>query len=177
MTFKISDSTDDPVTEVTQNPGPETQGTQGKHIEVALGGAVQLQCPENTAGCWSRVGTGERLEAVGPGPGLALEDVLYQDAGEYRCLARRKGTHDKWRSEINVDLTVKGKQILCRQSIRSVPRIPRPQHFQSKKVLIMSWRRKQNINEAKPIEGRKSIPISDKSLEERRDPAFTLMTA
>lgn len=101
---------DDPVVEVTQNPGLETQ-PQGKQIEVALGGAVQLQCPESTMGCWSRVGTGERLEAVGPGPGLALEDVLYQDAGEYRCLARRKGTHDKWRSEINVDVTVKGEWV------------------------------------------------------------------
>ena len=94
--------------EVTQNPGLETQ-TPGKHVEVALGGAIQLQCPENTVGCWSRVGTGEHLESVGPGPGLALEDVLYQDAGEYRCMTRRKGNYDKWRSEINVDLTVKGK--------------------------------------------------------------------
>lgn len=76
---------------------------------MALGGAIQLQCPENTMGCWSRVGTGGRLEAVGPGPGLALEDVLYQDAGEYRCMAGRKGNYDKWRSEINVDVTVKGK--------------------------------------------------------------------
>ena len=106
--FFINNYLDDPVMEVTQNPGLETQ-TPGKHVEVALGGAIQLQCPENTVGCWSRVGTGEHLESVGPGPGLALEDVLYQDAGEYRCMTRRKGNYDKWRSEINVDLTVKGK--------------------------------------------------------------------
>lgn len=102
---------DDPALEVTQDPGVETAPT-GKQIEVALGGAVQLQCPEDTTGCWSRVGVGGRLEAVGPGPGLAIEDILYQDAGEYRCVAGRRGSYDKWRSEVNVDVTVKGKRKL-----------------------------------------------------------------
>ncbi|KAL0273649.1 UNVERIFIED_CONTAM: hypothetical protein PYX00_006274 [Menopon gallinae] len=101
----------DPVVEVTQDPGIETVPT-GKQIEVALGGAVQLQCPEDTTGCWSRVGVGGRLEAVGPGPGLALEDILYQDAGEYRCVAGRRGSYDKWRSEVNVDVTVKGRPVV-----------------------------------------------------------------
>jgi len=78
-------------------------------MEVSLGGQITLSCPEDTQGCWSRVGKAGRLEPVGPGPGLNLEDVLYQDAGEYRCVPARRGVYDKYRSQINVDVTVKGK--------------------------------------------------------------------
>lgn len=95
--------------EVTAAPA-DTAPT-GRHVEVALGGVVQLQCPDDTQGCWSRVGGAGRLEPVGPGPELALEDVLYQDAGEYRCVSGRRGSYEKWRSELNIDVTVKGKFI------------------------------------------------------------------
>lgn len=77
--------------------------------QVPLGGAVQLQCPEEAMGCWSRVGPTGRLEPVGPGPGLLLSNVIYQDAGEYRCASSRRAEYDRWRSEVNVDVTVFGE--------------------------------------------------------------------
>lgn len=97
---------DDPVVEVTSAPVDTGTAT----VEVALGGAVQLQCPEDTHGCWSRMAAVGRLEPVGPGPRLALEDVLYQDAGEYRCVTARRTPYDKWRSELNVEVSVKGNR-------------------------------------------------------------------
>ena len=60
-------------------------------------------------GCWSRVVGNGRLEPVGPGPGLLLSNIIYQDAGEYRCVSSKRGKYDRWRSEVNVDVTVKGK--------------------------------------------------------------------
>lgn len=105
---------DDPVVEVTSAPVDAGTAT----VEVALGGAVQLQCPEDTHGCWSRLGVG-RLEPVGPGPRLALEDVLYQDAGEYRCVTARRTPYDKWRSELNVEVSVKGKLNIYQRTLAS----------------------------------------------------------
>lgn len=80
----------------------------GRQVEVPLGGVVQLQCPEEAMGCWSRVGANGRLEPVGPGPGLLLSKIIYQDAGEYRCVSSKRAKYDPWRSEVNVDVTVKG---------------------------------------------------------------------
>ncbi|KAJ4429074.1 hypothetical protein ANN_26075 [Periplaneta americana] len=95
--------------EVTQDPGPDGDSTSdGRQVEVALGGAVQLQCPAATVGgCWSRVGTGGRLQPVGPGPDLTLDRVLYQEAGEYRCVVERDPAElDQWRADLDVQLIV-----------------------------------------------------------------------
>jgi hypothetical protein len=97
---------------VTQDPGPDGDPTSDGHqVEVALGGAVQLQCPAATSGgCWSRVGTGGRLQPVGSGPELTLDRVLYQEAGEYRCVVGRTPPElDQWRSGLDVHLIVTGK--------------------------------------------------------------------
>jgi len=63
-------------------------------VEVALGGGVTLECGGGGEGtttggpnCWGRVGPGERVEAVGSGSQLRLDSVLYQEAGNYRCVA------------------------------------------------------------------------------------------
>ncbi|XP_069678717.1 CD166 antigen [Periplaneta americana] len=98
--------------EVTQDPGPDGDSTSdGRQVEVALGGAVQLQCPAATVGgCWSRVGTGGRLQPVGPGPDLTLDRVLYQEAGEYRCVVERDPAElDQWRADLDVQLIVTGR--------------------------------------------------------------------
>lgn len=104
--------TDEEVPEVTQDPGPHGDPTSdGRQIEVALGGAVQLQCPAATpGGCWSRVDTGGRLQPVGSGPELTLDRVLYQEAGEYRCIARSATPElDQWRADLDVQLIVSGE--------------------------------------------------------------------
>ena len=98
--------------DVTQDPGTIGDSTSdGRQVEVALGGAVQLQCPAATnGGCWYRVGTGGRLQPVGSGPGLTRERVLYQEAGDYRCvLGREAPEFDEWRAELSVHLVVTGK--------------------------------------------------------------------
>ena len=114
--MNISSSlTDDEGPEVTQDPGPDGDSTSdGRQVEVALGGAVQLQCPAATSGgCWNRVGTGGRLQPVGSGPELTLDRVLYQEAGEYRCvLGRGTPELDEWRADLDVHLIVTGKQCI-----------------------------------------------------------------
>lgn len=68
-----------------------------------------------TTGCWTRVepGTG-RLEPMGASQELRLDNVLYQEAGEYRCVApTRDATRrlDSLRNALSVQVIVKGKPL------------------------------------------------------------------
>ena len=104
--------TDEEGPEVTQDPGPDGDPTSdGRQVEVALGGAVQLQCPAATAGgCWSRVGAGGLLQPVGSGPELTLDRVLYQEAGEYRCMVGQPPPQmEQWRADLDIQLIVTGE--------------------------------------------------------------------
>ncbi|KAI5737144.1 hypothetical protein M8J76_010479 [Diaphorina citri] len=101
---------DAPEIEVTPDEMSEEASSIGA-VEVTLGGAVTLQCPNGAAGCWSRVGAGGRLEAVGPGPKLSLNRVLYQEGGEYRCLVGRSSKLDRLRSH-NVQVSVVGAPVV-----------------------------------------------------------------
>ncbi|XP_039279842.1 hemicentin-2 [Nilaparvata lugens] len=76
-------------------------------VEVEVGGNVQLQCPAGAAGCWGRLGSGGRMEPLGAGPTLSLDRVLYQEAGQYRCLDSRANSLDQWRTH-TVHVTVIG---------------------------------------------------------------------
>ncbi|RZF41064.1 hypothetical protein LSTR_LSTR002696 [Laodelphax striatellus] len=91
-------------------PEMETTETQGGIVEVALGGAVQLQCPTGAAGCWGRVTSGGRMEPLGAGPLLHLNNVLYQEAGQYRCLHPfpPSPTIEHWRAH-NFQVSVEGR--------------------------------------------------------------------
>ncbi|KAK9708435.1 hypothetical protein QE152_g27192 [Popillia japonica] len=98
--------------EVTQEPDFDVRelSSTGRQLEVALGGAVQLACPPGTTGCWTRVdaATG-RLEPLGASQELRLEHVLYQEAGEYRCVAPSKDTIrrlDSLRNVLSVQVAV-----------------------------------------------------------------------
>ncbi|CAG9816227.1 unnamed protein product [Phaedon cochleariae] len=77
-------------TDVTQEPDFDVSelSSTGRQLEVSLGGAVQLACPTGTTGCWTRVepSTG-RLEPLGASQELRLDTVVYQEGGEYRCVA------------------------------------------------------------------------------------------
>ena len=96
MHFSLFYSTDEP-TIVQQPPG---------RVEASLGDKVGLKCEADgrpsPALCWSRIGYGGSLTAVGSGQELILENILYQEAGAYRCVAqnrlgleeRRAQTHD-----------------------------------------------------------------------------------
>uniref|UniRef100_A0A1B6E5Z8 Ig-like domain-containing protein n=1 Tax=Clastoptera arizonana TaxID=38151 RepID=A0A1B6E5Z8_9HEMI len=80
-------------------------------VEVSLGETIQLQCPAGAAGCWSKVGREGGLDPVGPGPKLSLERILYQEAGEYRCVVARSARLEKWRAH-NVHVTVTGQPVV-----------------------------------------------------------------
>lgn len=77
--------------------------TDLRKMEVQIGGAVTLEC---NGGCW---GHGSGMDPVG-GPGsLALSRVIYQDAGEYRCVAPDSKSQDSWRVQWAYHLKVTGK--------------------------------------------------------------------
>lgn len=68
-----------------------------------------------TNGCWTRVDSGSsRLEPLGAFQHLKLDNVIYQEAGEYRCIASSKETTkrmDSLRSAMSVHLSVTGKRL------------------------------------------------------------------
>ncbi|KAK9885814.1 hypothetical protein WA026_013685, partial [Henosepilachna vigintioctopunctata] len=65
-----------------------------------------------TSGCWTRLEPGSgRLHPMGASQELRLDRVLYQEAGEYRCVApSRDSTRrlDSLRNMISVEVVVKG---------------------------------------------------------------------
>ncbi|XP_031355751.1 sialic acid-binding Ig-like lectin 14 [Photinus pyralis] len=101
--------------DVTQEPDFDVRelSSTGRHVEVDLGGAVQLACPAGTSGCWSRLEPGSgRLEPLGSSQELRIDQVLYQEAGEYRCVSPNKETLrrlDTLRNSLTVNLTITGK--------------------------------------------------------------------
>lgn len=79
------------------------EATDSRKIEVQIGGAVTLECD---GGCW---GHGPGMNPMG-GPGsLALNRVLYQDAGEYRCVAPDPKMQDTWRAQLPYHIKVIGE--------------------------------------------------------------------
>lgn len=101
----------DEASEVTEYPaGLLEQGPTGGQVEVSLGGDVHLQCPGG--GCWARAGGGL---APADGPSLAMDRVVYQQAGEYRCLAAPAHHRDDplapWRTLLHVTVRVTGKYL------------------------------------------------------------------
>lgn len=79
------------------------EATDSRKMEVQIGGAVTLECD---GGCW---GHGPGMDpAGGPGP-LELGRVVYQDAGEYRCVAPDKKLQDAWRAQLPYEIKVTGE--------------------------------------------------------------------
>lgn len=79
------------------------EATDSRRMEVQIGGAVTLECD---GGCW---GHGPGMDPVGgPGP-LALSRVVYQEAGEYRCVAPDRKMQDTWRAQLPYRIKITGK--------------------------------------------------------------------
>lgn len=92
------------------------EATDSRRMEVQIGGAVTLECD---GGCW---GHGPGMDPVGgPGP-LALSRVVYQEAGEYRCVAPDRKMQDTWRAQLPYFIKVTGEsdkistRIVCQVS-------------------------------------------------------------
>ncbi|XP_065200861.1 hemicentin-2 [Planococcus citri] len=91
---------------------PEELAEEGSALEVTLGGEVQLECPAGSVSCWGRSKyPGQHLEPLGPGPKLTLGNVVYQEAGEYKCFVGRTSKMEKWRSR-SVQVNVVGSPIV-----------------------------------------------------------------
>ncbi|GLV42868.1 teiresias [Carabus blaptoides fortunei] len=90
----------------------------GRQVEVALGGAVQLQCPAGSIGCWTRLNSDTGgLDPIGASQDLKLEQIVYQEAGEYKCIAPTQDTDkkkklDSLRNSYSVQVLVKGKPVV-----------------------------------------------------------------
>lgn len=79
------------------------EATDSRKVEVQIGGAVTLECD---GGCW---GHGAGMDPAG-GPGaLVLGRVVYQDAGEYRCVAPDRKLQDTWRAQLPYHIKVTGE--------------------------------------------------------------------
>jgi len=63
-------------------------------VEVTVGGEVQLECPSGPSAavpCWAKTGADDGdLQPMGPGSSLRIDQVLYQEAGEYKCVVGTK---------------------------------------------------------------------------------------
>lgn len=112
--------------EVTQEPAFDIGelSSTGRQLEVSLGGAVQLACPTGTSGCWTRVepGTG-RLEPMGDSQELRLDNVIYQEAGEYRCVAPNRDSTkrlDLIRNAFSQQLVVTGRPMITPPTNKSI---------------------------------------------------------
>ncbi|XP_011494465.1 PREDICTED: peroxidasin [Ceratosolen solmsi marchali] len=82
------------------------EATDSRKMEVQIGGAVTLECD---GGCW---GHGPGMDPVG-GPGhLALSRVVYQEAGEYRCVSPDPKQQDSWRAQLPYHIKVTGRPMV-----------------------------------------------------------------
>ncbi|EDW00702.1 hemicentin-1 [Drosophila grimshawi] len=83
-------------------------------LEVQLGGAVTLQCPQGSLGCWSHLDpVSARLRGLGYGSSqptgqFSLKDVMYQDAGTYKCVGQSLANKKKLDVLQSVIVSVKG---------------------------------------------------------------------
>ncbi|XP_017068964.1 irregular chiasm C-roughest protein [Drosophila eugracilis] len=83
-------------------------------LEVQLGGAVTLQCPQGSLGCWSHLDPiSARLRGLGHGSSqptgqFTLKDVMYQDAGMYKCVGQSPTNKKKLEVLQSVTVSVKG---------------------------------------------------------------------
>lgn len=86
-------------------------------MEVQLGGAVTLQCPQGSLGCWSQLDpTTSRLKGLGVGLSTPtgqslLKDVVYQDAGIYKCVGQSPNNKKKIDVLHTVAVAVKGESV------------------------------------------------------------------
>ncbi|XP_070504941.1 uncharacterized protein [Chironomus tepperi] len=94
-----------------QSHNPQSKFAQ---LEVELGGSVTLQCPQGSLGCWSHLDpVTQRLRGVGVGTFTAtgqysLKDIVYQDAGIYKCVGQSSSNKKKLEVLNSVIVGVKG---------------------------------------------------------------------
>lgn len=71
----------------------EDNSGSSESVEVTVGGEVQLECPSGPSTaipCWAKTGIDNDLQPMGPSSHLHIDQVLYQEAGEYKCIVGSK---------------------------------------------------------------------------------------
>lgn len=113
------DVTSEPVEQEVSVGSPLQHTTNKNHqLEVQLGGTVTLQCPQGSLGCWSHLDPiNQRLRGLGIGSSMptgiySLKDVVYQDAGTYKCVGQSPTNKKKLDVLHTLSLNVKGKLLL-----------------------------------------------------------------
>lgn len=114
------DVTSEPVEQEVSVGSPLQHTTNKNHqLEVQLGGTVTLQCPQGSLGCWSHLDPiNQRLRGLGIGSSMptgtySLKDVVYQDAGYYKCVGQSPNNKKKLEVLHTLSLNVKGKTLIC----------------------------------------------------------------
>lgn len=109
------DVTSEPVEQEVSVGSPLQHTTNKNHqLEVQLGGTVTLQCPQGSLGCWSHLDPiNQRLRGLGMGSSVptgiySLKDVVYQDAGTYKCVGQSPTNKKKLDVLHTLSLNVKG---------------------------------------------------------------------
>lgn len=113
------DVTSEPVEQEVSVGSPLQHTTNKNHqLEVQLGGTVTLQCPQGSLGCWSHLDPiNQRLRGLGIGSSVptgtySLKDVVYQDAGYYKCVGQSPNNKKKLEVLHTLSLNVKGKALI-----------------------------------------------------------------
>ncbi|XP_054737939.1 uncharacterized protein LOC129244344 [Anastrepha obliqua] len=104
-------------------------------LEVQLGGAVTLQCPQGSLGCWSHLDpVTARLRGLGhglttPTGQFSLKDVVYHDAGTYKCIGQSPTNKKKLEVLQTVGVTVKGSPTVVARNATPVAYPGSPLHL------------------------------------------------
>lgn len=117
--YQLDDSVDvtsEPLEQEMSAGSMSLHTTNKNHqLEVQLGGTVTLQCPQGSLGCWSHLDpVNQRLRGLGAGSStptgvFSLKDVVYQDAGTYKCVGQSQTNKKKLDVLQTLSLNVKGE--------------------------------------------------------------------
>lgn len=108
---------------------------KGGQMEVELGGSVTLQCPQGSLGCWSHLDPiTARLKGLGVGIStptgqFSLKDVVYQDAGTYKCVGQSSTNRKKLEVLQTVSIAVKGAPTVIARNTTPVAYPGSPLHL------------------------------------------------
>lgn len=117
------DVTSEPLEQVSAGSSLQHTTNKNHQLEVQLGGTVTLQCPQGSLGCWSHLDpVNARLRGLGAGSSIptgvySLKDVVYQDAGTYKCVGQSPNNKKKLDVLHTLSLNVKGMSLLSSVSL------------------------------------------------------------
>ncbi|XP_003240357.1 CD166 antigen [Acyrthosiphon pisum] len=93
----------------------EDNSGSSESVEVTVGGEVQLECPSGPSAaipCWAKTGNDNDLQPIGPSSNLHIDQVLYQEAGEYKCIVGSKNENLEKLRVYTVHLNVVGGPVI-----------------------------------------------------------------